>query len=313
MLYPLKHKQQGSAIIIALFVMSLVAVIAVTMLSRLHTDVQRTHLILNADNENLIAQGSIAWAVDTLITNWKKHQPNQLVDHMPIYSKKDVIQGVEIESALYDAQGFFNVNNLSAEENQLGFVQLLKAVDPKIDIVLANNIAIATHDWVSPSEKKNQELDKYYLENKPSYSAPHHLMASVSELRLVKGMSASLFFKLSPYIVALPINTKLNITSASEITLMSLSSTLTLDAAKTIIHHRNELPFTSVANFTEYEIVKNNSITDKNNLTTLSNYFLLQTHISVGQQKLMLYTLLLRNTNNEKPNVIVLWQTKGTL
>ncbi len=312
MQYPLKHSQRGSAIIIALFIMSLVAAIAVAMLSRLNTDIQRTHLLLNTDRANLIAQGSVAWAIDLLIVNWKTQRPNQLVDHMPIHSKTDTIEEYKIDSTLYDAQSFLNLNNLSVTDNQMSFLNLLKAVDPKIDSVVATDIALATHDWVSQPDAKTQGFDNDYLQKNPSYRAPHHFMASASEIRLVKGMSASLFSKLSPYIIALPVITKINIASAEAAVLMSLSPTLTAEGVKTIIAHRKESPFNTTQQFLEFDVIKNNPVpADK--ITTLSAYFLLQTNVRVGQQNLMLYTLLVRNIKDNQPNVIVLWQTKGTL
>jgi len=307
-----KRPQQGSAIIIALFIMSLVAAIAVAMLSRLSTDIQRTNLVLNADRANLIAQGSVAWGIDQLVLNGKQQKPNQLIDHLPIHSNVDTKEGYKIDSTLYDAQSFFNINNLSLADNQINFVNLIRAVDPKVEPDAAHNIALAIHDWVTPSENKNKQFDDDYLQQNPSYRAPHRLMASASELRLVKGMSSALFFKLSTFVIALPVATKINITSVTPEILMSLSPSLTLQSAKLIVAHQKESPCNTPEQFLAFDLVKNNSF-PPDKITTTSNYFLLQTNVKVGQQNLMLYTLLLRNIKDNQPNVIVLWQTKGTL
>lgn len=301
-------KQNGSAIIVALFVVSLTTVSAVAMLSRLSLDVRRTQLILNANEANFIAQGSIDWAMEQLKNDWKNQKPNQLIDRTPIQSKVDEMNGYHISSTIDDMQIYFNINNLSVPNEQENFIQLLRNIEPKLEHDKAKEIAFNISDWIGASTKN----DEYYAKLSPPYRPSHHLMVSVSELRLVKGISAELYQKLMPFITALPEHTNINVNHVSLPVLMSLSPTLTIDAAKTILLHGRQTPFMSVQNFLDFDIVKNNGI-PANKVTVVSQYFLVKTNVSVGQQNTILYTLLLRRTQGTEATITPLWQTKGTL
>lgn len=58
--------QQGVAIIMALFIMALVATMAYAMMARLDRDIGRTDLMLKEMQAVYYAQASVAWAMDQL-------------------------------------------------------------------------------------------------------------------------------------------------------------------------------------------------------------------------------------------------------
>ena len=104
--------QRGAAIIVALFVTALVAAAAIAMIEHLRTDTKRTELLLNNTQLNFYAQGSVAWAIIQLTKDLKNKQPQKIVDHTPIYSTLNEINGAKVKSTLYDGQGKLNLNNL---------------------------------------------------------------------------------------------------------------------------------------------------------------------------------------------------------
>jgi general secretion pathway protein K len=308
-------KQHGAAIIVALFVTSLVAIAAIAMIVRLRGDVHRIELILNATQANLYAKGSVDWAIEQLNKNLKDShlQPNKLIDSIPIRSPIQTLNGMTISSTIYDAQARFNVNNLINTQNKPDFVKLILTVYPKISASDADNLAIAVMNWVSMNALSNT-LNDYYLKLNPPYRAPHRPIQSISELRLVKGMTPELFHALSRYITALPEVTPININTASAPVLMTASSTLPLASAKTLALQARANPFTDTAKFWSLDIVKSNSFV-ANKITIVSHYFLVRTDVKVGEQRLVLYTLLQRKEGSGPagPSETVLWQSKGTL
>jgi general secretion pathway protein K len=304
-------KQRGAAIIVALFVTSLVVVASVAMIMRLRIDLRNTELLMNATQGYYYAQGSIAWAMEQLNNNWKQKKPNQIVDRTPIKSPLSNVNHAEIISTIYDTQGRFNVNNLTNNKYIDNFSALITIVRPTIDPDTAHSIALAVVDWIS-SSAKNAELDDYYFKLNPAYRAPHRLMMSVSELRLVKGITPELYAALAPNIMALPEVTKININNATIPVLMSLSKTLTPPSAKSIIAKRNQTPFPTTQAFLDLDILKNNPIPEEK-ITTISSYFLVKTNVKVAQQDILLYTLLQRIEKSSTPYEVVLWQSKGTL
>lgn len=303
------HNQRGAAIIVALFVVSLVAIAAIAMIDRLRVDIRRTELSLHATEGSLYAAGSVAWAMETLNDNWKKQKPNQLTDHTPITSPVNEIDRAKIVSTIYAADAKFNINNLKDPEYQDQFVRLIQIVQPDTTLDVAKTITANTQNWISQAKTA---LDEYYSKQNPPYREPHRLMASVSEFRLVKGVSKELYQALIPFITALPETTAININEATAPILMSLSETLTKDGANTIINARKKSPFPDTASFLKLDVAKNNKFSDAK-ISTVSQYFLVKTEVKVNDQNLLLYTLLHREVKKAKPVETILWQSKGTL
>lgn len=328
------RSQQGAAIIMALFVTALVAAIATAMISRLQVDIRRTELLQNANTAYLYAQGSIIWATAALDESAAKQKENP-IDRTPIQSPVDEENGVKIQSTIYDAQGSFNLNSLSESSAQPDFVRLIHLASPEIEEEQAKNIVKAIVDWITPSSN-DQALAEYYVKQTPAYRAPHRPMVSISELRLVKGVTPALFETLSPLITALPKPTKLNINSVKMLTLMSLSPKITPEIAKKLTDRVKATPFLTMESLQNDELIKNNEI-ETNKLTISSNYFLVVTNVTVGQQLLTLDTMMVRGGGKEtdkqaekkeaspetestktkeqptQSNTVILWQSKGTL
>ena len=118
---PSLKRQQGVVIVVALFIVALVATMAYMMMSRFSRDTLRTSLILRNTQAEFYARGSIVWAIDQLRTNWEKRKPNQIVDVMPVKSPVIDVNGYKISSTIYDMQARFNLNNLNNANAQKRF------------------------------------------------------------------------------------------------------------------------------------------------------------------------------------------------
>ncbi len=304
-------KQRGAAIIVALFVTSLVAIAAIAMIERLRINLRSTELITNNLQANMLAKGSLAWAMEQLNTDWRQQKPNQLIDLTPIKSPINQVENAKISGIIFDAQGRFNLNNLTNPSAQEDFIRLITTAYPKMGVAGAREIASAVVNWISAGAINNT-LDSYYAKATPSYHAPHRLMVSVSELRLVKGVTPELYAALSSHITALPEATPININNATIPVLMSLSPTLTLTAAKAVYTKTKQAPFPTIQSFQQFDVIKNNPVSD-NKITVTSSYFLIKSSVKVNEQETVLYTLLQRTVTETKPTEVVIWQSKGTL
>ncbi|EKD71203.1 MAG: type II secretory pathway protein LspK [uncultured bacterium] len=309
--YRLSHKkQQGVVIVVALFIVALVATMAYIMMSRLARDTRQTTLILrNVQAENY-AQGSIAWARDHLKNDFERQKPKQMIDPVPIQSPIKEVDGYKISSKIDDLQARFNLNNLTDAEAQRDFVRLIRAVSPAINQEQAQQLTRAIADWITPITADN-EFSKYYLSLSKPYRTAHRAMQSITELRLVKGMTPALYQALEPFVAALPPPTLINLQTASAEVLMTLSPDMTLDTAKAIQQLQKTALITSTEAFYNLDIVKNNHL-PSNKLTAISNYFLVQTEVTIENQRLLIYTLLERKTNGNQATVSILSQSKGT-
>ncbi len=303
------RKQQGVVIVVALFIVALVATMSYVMMSRLERDTRRTTLILRDTQAALYAQGSIAWAIDKLRSDWKEKKDNQLVDATPIKSPEDEVNGYLIQSTIYDMQGRFNLNNISDEAGRDMFKRLLAVLSPKLSTEQIDNVVKATLDWITPgSGQKNDS--RYYTELPQPYRAAHRPMLSPSEWRLVKGVDAGLYNAVSPYLVALPGQAPINVQSASPYVLMLLGDNLDLSTAKGVELLRSTVPFVSREAFLNLDVIKNHPVkSDK--ITVISQFFLVETTVKIDQQRVVIYTLLKRVEQGKDALMVTLWQSKG--
>ena len=93
-----------------------------------------------------------------------------------------------LTGTIEDEEGKFNINDLIYTANQPRFVALLQAVVQGISTQKSETIAKAITVWVS-----NGSQNPYYLSLHPPYCAPQNEMANISELRLVNGITPTIF------------------------------------------------------------------------------------------------------------------------
>lgn len=304
------RKQQGVVIVVALFIVALVATMAYVMMARLERDTRRTQLIVRDTQAEFYAQASVLWAKDLLRSNIEKKKPDALVDVMPATSPENQENGYRIKSTIDDMQSRFNINNVSQAEGMAGFERLLKILLPDLKEEQAKEVVRAVAEWVSLGQQGG--TNQYYLELALPYRAAHRFMQNISELRLVKGVTPAVFQALQPYVIALPVTTPINVQTASAPVLATLSSTFTLDAAKALVALRAQKPFITIEQFKKSDIVKNHPFKDDKgtSVTAMSNFFLVETHVSIENQEAVIYTLLERQGQGNKATVSILWQSR---
>jgi general secretion pathway protein K len=303
------RSQQGVVIVVALFIVALVATMSYVMMSRLARDTRRTELIVHDVQAAFYAEGSVMWAKDTLHQNFIKQKKDKPVDVLPIKSPVNDVNGYRIMSTIQDAQGRFNINNVSKPEGQADLIRLMRLVHPKLSQQAATAIAKATMDWLMPGANDN-EYARYYADLPVPYRPAHRLMVDPGELRLVKGVTPELYEALKPYITALPEVTPINVLSAEPQVLALLNQTMTLETASAIREVIVKTPPPTMAAFSALDIIKNHPITE-GRATFVSSYFLVETEVGIERQRILLYTLLQRASVG-KAGVSVLWQNRGS-
>lgn len=303
--------QQGVVMVVALFFMALVATLSYYMMLRLEKDTERTRLILRNQQASLYAQGSVDWAKNQLRDNLVFQKPNKPVDTLPLHSPINHVRGYAISSVIYDAQARFNINHLSNPVDMADFRRLLGMVYPRLTDQAALPLLQAIVDWIS-SEQKQSPYQQYYAELSPPYRAAHRPMVSVAELQWVKGMTPALFTALKPYVIALPSRAPVNFQTAPAAILAALSPSMTMDTGKALEKARLQLQAPTIQAFLGLDIVKNHSLPAEK-LTAVSDYFLVETKVSIEKQETVLYTLLERTGKNDQVAVHSLWQSLGTL
>jgi general secretion pathway protein K len=130
----------------------------------------------------------------------------------------EVVPDVMLTASLEDLSGRFNLNALVSTDGTVNkpmfaaFQQLLTYL--QIEPMWAGYIV----DWIDPDivpQNPDGAEDSVYMGQTPPYRTPNMYITSASELLALPGFGHDRWAKLAPYVVALPIDAKINICTAS--------------------------------------------------------------------------------------------------
>ncbi|MBA2711126.1 MAG: type II secretion system minor pseudopilin GspK [Tatlockia sp.] len=294
------RKSKGSALISALFIMTLVAIAATAMSSRLQLDIYRTRLSIASDKLYLASQVIQFWGLSELAN---PNQPFARADKMAKVldfpaKLQNIYPDIKIKGALFDLQARFNLNNVYDKNFINSFQEFLKNAAKKLDQPQRVSLSMSLHNWLSPYQPGQDEITHlaYYLKQKPPYYPAQQLMQNHSEFRLLMGVNGNLYQSLKPLIIALPEQTAININTASKPVLMSLGLGLKEEQVKEIIEARGKKGISDLAKLSQL-LQKFNIRAEQ--LTIESQYFLAVANLNSEDLSLTSYTILKRKKDKE--------------
>ena len=235
---------RGSALLSALFIMTLIAIAATAMSTRLQLDIYRTRTAIESDQLYLASQAVTFWAMDALAM--KKQFAATPNDDGKLLNFPNKLQrsypNITTTGALYDLQARFNLNNLQDKKYHPLFLRLLEHTLGQKNESDSKSLMSAIDQWISAYQPdRGHESDvSYYLKQIPPYLPAHQLMQSVTELRLIRGINQKIYQRLLPKVTALPEITPININTASKSVLMGLGSGLNESQVNELILERGE-------------------------------------------------------------------------
>jgi len=299
----LSQKIKGSALIMALFIMALIAAAATALIYEQQLTIANTQQSFNYSQALQYNQMVTDWAADTLQQNLINPKTTH-IDTIPSFYVTTTIPGGQYRGVLLDMRAKFNLNNLRTPANQAGFTNLLKTALPNLSN--PQNITNAISNYLSPQGSYPSSYDDAYQKAKLPYTPPHRLLLNISELRKVIGITASLYQKLTPYLTVLPkTNTLLNINDASLETLTSLGPDVSLDTAKAIMNAR---PYKNSNDINKNPVISNHKLT--NTVTVTSDFFVARSLVQIDKQQLLTNNYLMRDSIRK--TTVVLYQTQGS-
>ncbi|MDX1654483.1 MAG: type II secretion system minor pseudopilin GspK [Candidatus Competibacteraceae bacterium] len=323
-------RQRGVALLTVMVVVFLATVAAVA-LARIQTfTLQRSTVLLHQQQALHYARGGESWAARILIRDREDGQRDHLEEDWAQLPPALPIEGGYLQGSLEDLQGRYNLNNLllaqagdpdpeapptddqspqegQPTEDQPPPQEQQEERDPQkeqIEILtrlleqleLDPAIAQALADWLDPDQEPrfpDGAEDGEYLGRDPPYPAANRLLTSVSELRLIKGVDAESFDKLSPYVTALPVFTAVNVNTAQAPVLSALVEGLDLMRSEALVEARPPDGYESTRDFLDAIQVADSPLT-RDNLVLGSDYFLLRVEAVVGEGRANLTSILAR-------------------
>ena len=204
----------------AILLVALGTIIAASIAYENAMTARRGAAILALDQSVLVGQAAEALAAYGLRAVWRSDKNHIYIGQgwdKPV-GPVEVVPDVMLTASLEDLSGRFNLNSLvnatDGSVNQTNFAafqQLLTYLD--IEPKWAGYIV----DWIDPDivpQNPDGAEDSVYMGQAPPYRTPNMYITSASEILALPGFGHDRYAKLAPYIVALPIDAKINICTA---------------------------------------------------------------------------------------------------
>jgi general secretion pathway protein K len=321
----LPARQRGIALLVAILLVALGTMIAATIAYENAMTARKGAAVLALDQSVLVGEAAEALAAYGLRAVWRSDKSHIYIGQgwdKPV-GPVEVVPDVMLTASLEDLSGRFNLNSLVNSDgtvnqtNFAAFQQLLAYLD--IEPKWAGYMI----DWIDPDivpQNPDGAEDSVYMGQSPPYRTPNMYITSASEILALPGFGHDRYAKLAPYIVALPIDAKINICTASGMVLDAFTPgrrEYSLDPDG--LEKNRESAGACFPSLQEYEQAiaqapkppttttspnqsPNQSATPAAEFATNSNYFRLTSFVTIGSTEFNLYSLLLMDaTGSVRP------------
>lgn len=289
--------QRGSALLSALFIMTLVAIATTTLVLQVRHHIAETQLIISSEKKRALAQ-AVRFSAMHALTDEKNKDFGYTSDAPPIHLHNVSIDGIpnaQFSLEIIDLNARFNLNDLYKPALKNAFFRLARHVLEDKSGKTAFGMASSIAKWVSDYRLGPSQHQTEFIAHTP--------MASLSELDFVKEITPKAREQLLPYITVLPRDTPININTTSDDILMAfVQGDKAAQALEKLLSLRGSNPIESIESVGE--LLKEMAI-DPSFVTVESEYFLSIGQVNMGKQEITLYSLLKRVKNKEEDKAVV--------
>jgi general secretion pathway protein K len=293
---PAARTQRGVALVTAVMIVAIAAAIAAQIAFAHQIWFRQMENVAERGATDWLRRGALHWASVALLDDAAKNPIDHLGESWAMGLPILPVEGGAIKVSIEDAQSRFNLNNLvrnnaPSPQDIAIFGRLLEALQ------LDRSLADALVDWIDPNSNVSaggaEDID--YLNLKTPYRAANRPLASVDELRLVRGFDAKTVAALLPYVTVLPSTapSEINVNTASPVVLAALVQGLDLPTAQGIADGRLGKPFNNINEFTLK--LPRGPTPPTGGMSVKSDYFLITLDTSIGRHERRSEALLQRS------------------
>lgn len=283
--FPKRKAQSGVALLMAMLVVAIATVTAVSLVHEQSISVRKTAHIRGTETSLMYSLGLEDYARLFLQKDFKDSKIDHLEEDWAIGIPALPIEGGFLAGSMQDAQSRININGILTQENEDRLRLLCNNLDVSADFIPA------LKDWVD-SDLETVDADgaedDYYTSLEFPYRTANRPVSDISELLLVKGMDNDIYETLKPFIVALPTDTALNINTIPPEIYKTLDDDL--DAEK-FIQEREKDAFSSLE---DYKNRMNHTLPEKG-LSVKTEYFIASGQVTQGEKTLFVTSLIYRD------------------
>ncbi|HMG60337.1 MAG TPA: type II secretion system minor pseudopilin GspK [Burkholderiales bacterium] len=244
-------RQRGIALVTAVMIVAIAAAIAVQIAFAHQIWFRQMENVADRDATDWLRRGALHWASLALLEDAAQNSTDHLGESWAMGLPTLPVEGGTIKVSIEDAQSRFNLNSIGGTDpTSLANLQVLQHL---LDVLqLDPQLANAVADWIDPNSDARaggaEDID--YLNFNPPYRAANRPMASIDELRLIRGFDAKTVAALLPYVTVLPVTTNdINVNTASPVVLAALVQGLDLPTAQRIAEERASTPYKTPDDF----------------------------------------------------------------
>jgi len=296
---PARRAQRGVALVTAVLIVAIAAAIAVQVAFAHQIWFRQMENVADRDATDWLRRGALHWASLALLEDAAQNSTDDLGESWAMGLPTLPVEGGTIKVSIEDAQGRFNLNSVVNSSSLQVFSRLLEAL--RLDPQLANAVLdwIDSDDLVSPGGAEDVD----YLNFNPPYRAANQPMASVEELRLIRGFDAKTLAALLPYVTVLPVATNdINVNTASPAVLAALVPGLDLSTAQRIAEQRGSSAYKSVDEFKSK--LPRGLTAPTVGMVLKTDFFLVTLDTSIGRHERRSEALLQRSAGTKSTSLI---------
>lgn len=309
-----RNPQKGVALLTAVMVVALASTLIAGLMVTQNLSIHRAANMRSIDAAWWYLVGLEEWAGTILRRDAEANQVDNLnepwaqaIDFLP------VDEGV-LSGQLVDLNGRFNLNSLAqpqannptpgqgasnTPEPLQVFIRLLASI-PELQNQPTVDLGTKIADWVdadaNPRFPGGAE-DETYMGMTPPRRAANQLMASVTELRLIAGVTPEIYAALLPHVAVLPTTElSINVNTATPAVLQSLAVGVTPAEIEGLLVQRESQPWEDTQSFAAESVFAGRALAS--GLTVQSEWFEAQGTADIDGVRLQLVSRIQRGADN---------------
>lgn len=329
-------RPRGVALVTVLIIVALVAMIATGLASGVYLHLNRTSNLLDADQATEYARGAEEFAIQVLKKSFEKDGGERVHLKQPwaVKGMAFPIEGGVLTGEISDLKACFNLNSLLAAPPDDGKTpkpppqpgvpgdetdaygrplppgqQLYQSLVRQLALDTETTYSAlreALVDWLDPDQTPagpGGAEDVHYLGASVPYRTADQALASVTELRAVKGYTPKLYDRLRPYVCALPDvqSYALNVNTIPEdrpelLMMLYKDNTLTAQNAREFLRKRGDRGY-DTQQVASSPLLPRDGLRVADSLAVKSEYFLVKARAVVGRGEARLTSVIKKDGN----------------
>jgi general secretion pathway protein K len=301
--------QRGAALIIAMVIAALAATVAMSLAANQQQWFASMSNRRDQVQAQALALAGVQWARQILFEDVRTTPNDTLAEPWALPLPATPLESGSIEGRIVDAQGMLNINNLAPTDSSINadaerdrFARLFM----RLGVPVASLDAIA--DWIDTDSvtRPSGAEDAWYAQQPNPMVAANAPIMRTAELALVRGLSPNAVTALSPYVIALPAATKVNVNTAPGPVLAAMLDGIDAAGLSALLASRAQKPFTDIPSDFHSRLPPGAVLINESGADVKSNYFLVTVLARQGETRAQARALLERG-KGAWPTIV--WQT----